>query len=112
MLSPIQFVLITAFVLLAFVCVRSSLFGRTVPLLVGIAGCFFVLVPQKASELAHLMGVGRGADLVMYLYVALTLFLFLRFQIRIKALEDRTTELIRHIALLNAKRLGEDPRNG
>ena len=33
---------------------------------IGVVGLYFVWLPDHANELAHLVGVGRGADLVLY----------------------------------------------
>jgi small membrane protein len=35
-------------------------------LAIGAAGLFFVWMPEQANDLAYLLGVGRGADLILY----------------------------------------------
>lgn len=104
--TPIQLILISAVVVLAITCLRSRLLGRAAPVVVGVAAILLVMFPSAATEIAHHLGVGRGVDLVLYLSLVLIFFLLLRFWILTRQLEHKVTELLRQIALLNAKRLG------
>jgi len=106
--TPIQLILISAVIVLAVTCLRSKLFGRAVPLAVGAAAILLVMLPSAATVIAHRLGVGRGTDLVLYLSLVLIFFLLLRFWAQTRQLESKVTELLRQVALLNAKRLGED----
>lgn len=108
MLTPIQLILISAVILLAATCVRSKLFGRMVPIAVGAAAISLVILPSAATEIAHRFGVGRGTDLVLYFSLVSIFFLLLRFQIRIRQFDTKVTEILRQLALLNAKRLEKD----
>lgn len=106
--TPIQIILISSVILLAITSVRSRMFGRAVPLGLGAAAIFLVLLPSAATVIAHSLGVGRGTDLVLYLSLILIFFLLLRFWAQTRQLESKVTELLRQVAILNAKRLGED----
>ncbi|MGA8033086.1 MAG: DUF2304 domain-containing protein [Casimicrobiaceae bacterium] len=71
---------------------------------VSLAGIYFVLEPDRANELAHLAGVGRGADLVFYCWVVISLVVSVNLQFKIMALRGDITELARALALQEASR--------
>ena len=63
---------------------------------------YFVLFPNVATRVARLVGVGRGADLLLYaLVVAFFGFMATTFR-RFAAMERRTTELARQLAIARA----------
>ena len=56
--------------------VRSSLSDRLVYVVLIAAGIPLVLYPDWSTRVAHLVGIGRGADLVIYLFIMFSLFFF------------------------------------
>lgn len=70
-------------------------------LLLGVTGVFF---PDLVTRMAHLVGVGRGTDLVLYALVIAFLFSTLGLYQRLRKLEDRYVELSRSIAIDEALR--------
>ena len=62
-----------------------------------------VLRPEFTTLLAHLVGVGRGVDLVTYLALLLIFYLLLRLFTRLEELERDITGLVREIALERAR---------
>ncbi len=64
-----------------------------------IAVAVVVLLPQTAQMLASLLGVGRGADVVVYTAVVVMMYLLFRMYVRIEHLEREITKLVREIAL-------------
>ena len=58
-----------------------------------------VLRPETASSLAHRLGVGRGADVVVYLAVAAIFYLLFRMFARLEDHERQITRLARELAL-------------
>lgn len=67
------------------------------------AGIYFVLYPDQTTELAHLLGVGRGADLVTYCWILISLVISLNLQFKILHLHGVVTELTRELALRNPR---------
>ena len=57
------------------------------------------IFPQWASILAKFFGVGRGADLLVYLSVILLFYLIFRIYVRFENLERDLTKLVRQLAL-------------
>lgn len=62
-----------------------------------------VLFPGVLTSVAHLVGVGRGADLLLYATVLVLLGFLALQEARTKAAEKRTTYLARRLALDEAE---------
>lgn len=60
-----------------------------------------VLVPGVTTRIAEFLGVGRGADLVLYGGMVLVFYILFRGFVRIEAMESTITKLVQHIALTN-----------
>ena len=70
--------------------------------LVWVAAAIAIAWPDATSFVANLMGVGRGADLVLYTSVLLMMGGFLVLQAQLRRIEHRTTLLVRQMALTEA----------
>lgn len=66
-----------------------------------------VMVPGMLTRIAHLVGVGRGTDLLLYATVVVLLGVIAVQEARAKNEEKRTTYLARRLALDEA----EDPQD-
>ena len=71
---------------------------------VALAGIYFVLVPARTDQLAHLVGIGRGADLILYCWLVISLVVSVNLQFKILRLQGLITELARQITLHAAPR--------
>ncbi len=72
-----------------------------------IMGEFMVLAPNTATALANRLGIGRGADLVFYLWILLSLVVALNLHLKLRASNERMAALVRALALREAEL---DPR--
>jgi small membrane protein len=70
-------------------------------------GTVFVWVPEQTNTIAGWLGVGRGADLVLYLWVVITLALLLVLYLKLVRMGRAVTQLARALAIANARRPGE-----
>ncbi len=61
------------------------------------------LMPQAVDRIASFVGVGRGADLLVYLAVTLLLYTVLRIMVRQQHMSEEITELVRKIAIDHPK---------
>lgn len=77
---------------------RSPQIGLALAL-VAAAGVYFVLFPQQTSRIANFMGVGRGADLLLYCWLVISLMLLISLQFKIANLQRMITALAREITL-------------
>jgi hypothetical protein len=67
--------------------------------LVGLAAASAILWPEATNRLARIFGIGRGADLVMYVIGLLGIAAFFYFYQKTRSLESQVTGLVRFLAL-------------
>jgi hypothetical protein len=84
-------------------------FRRIVGLLLAIGWIVAVLSPDSVTRLAHVVGVGRGTDLVLYATVVAFMFTTVLQYGRMQELEARLARLTRAQALLEHQILGDRP---
>ena len=77
----------------------KSRFVYQATLAIGAAGLFFVWMPEQANDLAYLLGVGRGADLILYCWILTSLIMALNLHVLIRENQQMMTELARQLAL-------------
>jgi hypothetical protein len=88
----------------------TSRLMRTLVLAVVALGAFFVWVPEAANEVAEYFGVGRGADLILYSWVVITLALIVFLYLRVARLSRKLTLLARSMALGHPRLPAEESR--
>lgn len=71
-------------------------------LLLWLAALLVVALPQTASYLAILVGVGRGSDLVVYLAVLILFYLVFKMVVRLEKIEQQLTMIVRSLAKPNS----------
>lgn len=104
-MRPIQFLLILLLIMAVvayFNRLRSRLLDRIIVLLLGLVGIVMAVMPDWTTSLAQLVGVGRGADLLMYLGLVGFAFLYLLLYSKLRDLESSLTDLARAIAIEQA----------
>jgi hypothetical protein len=67
-----------------------------------LAGLYFVWFPEHATWLALRIGVGRGVDLILYVWVIVSLMAILNLHLLIRAQLEVITKLGRAMALAKA----------
>lgn len=77
---------------------------------VATAGLYFVWVPEHSTQLAELVGIGRGVDLIIYIWVCLSLIVVLNLHLKLRTQMELITALARKIALADARSAGEETR--
>lgn len=101
----VQFFLLASFSLLIIYSLKLINNGHITGIILGILATIasvIVVVPEIAGVLANLFGVGRGADLLLYLSFALGMIMFLHVITKIHIQEKKITELVRFIAISQA----------
>ena len=74
--------------------------------LVYLVGAFFIAFPDRATMLAHVVGIGRGVDFLLYpIVIWLVRESMLSRRQRLHD-EERITELARAVAMLEAGKVG------
>jgi len=80
---------------------RAPVIGL-VSMLAALTGLYFVWFPAQASRLAALVGIGRGVDLILYVWVVISLIVLLNLHLKLRAQMELITVLARQLALANA----------
>ena len=91
-----------------YIRLRSTLLDVVLILLFVGAGLFFVLFPETTTEIAHWVGVSRGADLLFYSAILFLFFLILKLYSRLRKIEQKFTELVRNKSLEEAEQFGKE----
>ena len=104
-MKPVQLLLIlgTAGALVVYLAYfRSKFSDRVIGLLLLSTAWFSILFPDYTTVVAHLLGVGRGVDLVFYLFGLFTVFALILLFTNVRTQSAQLTELIRHLAIRDA----------
>lgn len=70
-----------------------------------IAVIVVVVWPNSAAMIAHVFGIGRGADFVMYMALAILFFIVFRLHIKIEIMNRDVTKVVREKALTKHKNM-------
>lgn len=105
MLTAAQIFLFTLAVLALIVVVRRYRqkkigllpFLLWLPLWGGVA--VVILFPEITVTVAGVLGIGRGADLVIYLSIVLIFYLIFRVGVRMERMDREITQIVRSLAL-------------
>lgn len=92
-------IVVAAFFMLRGGGARHQAIRRILTLLFIVAAASSVFFPQIWTALANLVGIGRGADLLLYLTVLFFLGFLATTYRRFRHLENDVTELARQLAL-------------
>jgi hypothetical protein len=88
----------------------NLLVRRSLTLAVIVGGILAVLFPGALTAIATAVGVGRGADLVLYVLSVTFLFVSISLYLRLGQLHDRQVELARRYAIMEAELRQRDER--
>ena len=111
-MKPIQPILILFLLVIAsayYLRLRNKTYDRLIVLLFILAGVVLVMVPDLSARIARMVGVGRGADLVLYLGLLALAFVCLLLYSKMRELEVALTDLARAIAIAEARKPLDDP---
>lgn len=72
-------------------------------MLLWLAAGISIFDPNILVRAAHFLGIGRGADLVLYLAVIFGFAAFFITYLRFRRVDEQLTTLVRHIAIRDAE---------
>jgi small membrane protein len=90
---------------------QFPLVGRLLPL-VALLGIYVAWFPNQTSKWANMVGIGRGVDLMLYVWIMASGLLFLVLHLKLVAQQRMLTELVRAVALQHVRTPVEPPRDG
>src|SRR5215510_3689679 len=97
-ISGIKILLITGIAFIAvyyFIRLRNTILDIVLLLTLVATGIVFVIFPNLTNDIAHRVGVDRGADLIFYISIIIFWFVILKLYARIRRLEQTITEVVR-----------------
>ena len=108
-MTPFQWICIACLGSLTLIELARMFWGRGSKRNTLLRGCVWltaliaIAMPHLASDIAHLVGISRGADLVLYIlcltFLMTTFFMYSRY-IRLR---NEMTLLVRHVAIREAR---------
>jgi small membrane protein len=104
-MKPVQILLIlgTAAALVVYLAYfRSKLSDRLVGLSLLLLAWVSILFPESTTLVAHLLGVGRGVDLIFYFFGLFTSFALIVLFTHTRVQRLQMTDLVRHLAIRDA----------
>jgi hypothetical protein len=96
--------LLTTISLMAFGQLRQIPLVGVAVICAALFGIYLVWMPDQATLIAHLIGVGRGTDLVLYVWVMISSAVLLILYLKSRAQFEVITALARAIALSEQRR--------
>jgi hypothetical protein len=67
------------------------------------AGAIAVVFPESTNDVAHLVGVGRGVDLITYVIEIVVMYVLLHYYTKFVELQRQLTDVVRELAILRAE---------
>jgi small membrane protein len=96
-------ILLGAILLYAWIEYRRSPAVALLTVAVAGAGIYFVWVPGHSTQLAELVGIGRGVDLILYIWVCISLIVLLNLHLKLRTQTELITTLARKVAIADAQ---------
>src|SRR6478736_1821235 len=95
--------LLAAILLYAWAEYRRSPAVAFLTVAIATAGLYFVWMPEHSTQLAELVGIGRGVDLILYVWVCISLVVLLNLHLKLRTQTELITMLARKIAITDAQ---------
>lgn len=83
--------------------VGMSIRGRVVWVFMWGVSLLIVWEPSTADFLANGLGIGRGADVIVYIAISTLFFLLFKLHVKLSVLESQITSIVRDRALDESK---------
>ena len=83
---------------------RNVLFDPVLLILFIAMGIFSVLFPGLVSNVANLIGIGRGTDLIFYLFMLGGIFAFIYILVEINKIKIILTKIVRNQSIVDSKK--------
>ena len=95
-------VLLAGILLYAWTEYRRSPVVALLSLFVTTAGLYFVWFPAHSTLIAEWVGIGRGVDLILYIWVCISLIVLLNLHLKLRTQTELITTLARKLAISEA----------
>jgi len=96
-------ILLSGILLYAWTEYRRSPAVALLSVVAATAGLYFVWVPEHSTWLAEMVGIGRGVDLILYIWVCISLIVLLNLHLKLRTQMELITTLARKAALMETE---------
>lgn len=103
MIQPIISLFLLGILFFTLIQSRRGHVLRTTMTLSVLLGMLFTWAPSLANEIANALGVGRGADLIFYIWILVSLLALMALYFSLNRQNKQITELTRALALYIAE---------
>jgi len=90
--------------------IKTVLIQRLFYIIVTLTGFVFIIFPDLSSKIANILGIGRGADLIFYVFMLFSWFWFLAFSMKMRQSDRKITAIVRFLAVENPLKTLETPK--
>lgn len=97
-----------AIIILALLKLKKQAFLLLFLIAISLIGILFITFPSITNTLAKSVGIGRGADLVSYIFILFFLVYGVFLYTKIKKIEENQTELVRKFSIQQAKKMDKE----
>jgi hypothetical protein len=94
---------LAAIAALAFMQIKKATLICTSILVAALFGIYLVWVPEQATIIAQHVGIGRGTDLVLYIWILISFFSLVVVYLKMNNQFEAITSLARELALTRAE---------
>lgn len=116
-LDPVQYILLAAIIFFIFRAAKQLIskkihlqdFVMWLVFWVGVS--LIVIYPKSTQVVADMVGIGRGADLVVYLGMLGLYYFFYLVVVKVKQLDEKITTLGRQVAINGVKNTTVEEKN-
>jgi hypothetical protein len=102
-IQPILSVLLLGILFFVLIQHHTGRLLRPAVIIVVATGLFFTWVPGFSNKVANCLGIGRGADLIFYIWIVLSMLALASLYITFYKQERQITHLTRALALHQAQ---------
>lgn len=81
---------------------KGILIKRTFYVFATIIGLILFIFPTLTQRIANYLGIGRGVDLFIYLFILFSWFWFISTSAKIQSIEQKITQIVREISINNS----------
>lgn len=99
MIQPIITVILLLILFFTLIQSRSNRILRAMMILSVLFGITLTWMPALSNEIANYMGVGRGADLIFYIWILISMLALVALYFTLNRQNKQITELARALAL-------------
>jgi small membrane protein len=82
--------------------IQNNTLYKSLLTLVAALGIFLVIFPDLTTVFANKLNVGRGTDLLLYLFIIMFFIVSMMLYSKMRKIEATQTSIIRHLSIQNA----------